>query len=189
MFCGKAKNSLVFWVPLMPILAALTAWGCEAPPQAISRSQTAQVSAEPTPTGQSLPVTAILKLPQTAIELEVARTPEQQALGLMYRTELADDRGMLFPFNPPQRVNFWMRNVEIPLDMIFLRDEKIVGIAANVPPCRQATCPTYGPPESVDHVIELRGGRAAELELAVGEPLTIHFLDKSLAADDLRTEN
>jgi uncharacterized membrane protein (UPF0127 family) len=107
------------------------------------------------------------------IQLEVAETQEQQALGLMFRTEVPDDHGMLFPFDPPREVQFWMRNVSIDLDMVFLRDGKIVAIAENVPPCVTPSCPTYGPREPVDQVIELGGGRAAELGLTVGDEVEV----------------
>jgi hypothetical protein len=111
------------------------------------------------------------------ISLEVARTSQEQAMGLMYRTSLAPDRGMLFSFNPPQPVNFWMKNTLIPLDMIFLRNGEIQAIAPNVPPCTTTPCPTYGPQVPIDQVIELRGGRAAELSLKVGDRVNIKFLD------------
>lgn len=115
------------------------------------------------------------------IELEVARTPRQQALGLMYRENLEDDRGMLFPFDTPQPVRFWMKNVRISLDMIFLYEGEVVGIAAEAPPCNTLAqyCPTYSPGENilVDSVVELRGGRAAELGLTVGDVLDIEYLD------------
>ncbi len=130
------------------------------------------------PPGQILPVTAEVELESgQVIELEVAETPQQQALGLMHRTSLSDNRGMLFPFNPPRPVSFWMRNVEIYLDMVFVRDGVVVDIAANVPPCTTSPCPTYGPAAiAVDAVIELRGERAAELDIRVGSPLEIRPL-------------
>ncbi len=127
--------------------------------------------------GQKLPISAQAIIAGRTIGLEVARTPQQQAMGLMYRTTLADDRGMLFPFEPPQPVSFWMKNVRIPLDMIFLRDGEVKAIAASVPPCTAEPCPTYGPPTAVNQVIELRGGRAAELGLKVGDRVKIKFLD------------
>jgi len=96
---------------------------------------------------------------------------------LMYRTSLADDRGMLFPFEPPQPVKFWMENTLIPLDMVFLQDGVVKAIAPSVPPCTTAPCSTYGPGTPVNQVIELRGGRAAELGLKVGERVKIKFLD------------
>ncbi len=135
------------------------------------------VSSSPTDTGQMLPISAEAEMAGQRIKLEVAQTPQQQAMGLMFRTSLADDRGMLFPFEPPQPVGFWMKNTKIPLDMVFLRNGEVKAIAANVPPCTTATCPSYGPDVLIDQVIELRGGRAAELGLKVGDRVSVKFLD------------
>ncbi len=67
--------------------------------------------------------------------VEVARTPEQQARGLMHRQTLAADRGMLFPYDPPRPASFWMKNTLIPLDIIFIRqDGSIANIAENTVP-------------------------------------------------------
>lgn len=145
------------------------------PPELLETREPSEPLATP---GQILPVSAEVELESgEIIGLEVAETSQQQALGLMYRTALPDNRGMLFPFNPPRSVSFWMRNVEINLDMIFIRDGIVVDIAANVPPCTTTPCPTYGPAGvNVDAVIELRGERAAELNLTVGSPLNIRPL-------------
>lgn len=70
-----------------------------------------------------------------------------------------------------------MKNVVIDLDMIFLNGDEVVAIAADVPPCTTEPCPLYGPELPVDQVIELRGGRAAELGVQVGDRLEIEFLD------------
>lgn len=134
------------------------------------------VSASPKDKGQMLPISALAEMAGQEISLEVARTPEEQAMGLMYRTSLAADRGMLFPFEPPQPVSFWMKNTLIPLDMVFLRNGEVKAIAANVPPCTKTPCPTYGPSTEIDQVIELRGGRAAELGLNAGDRVSIKFL-------------
>lgn len=110
------------------------------------------------------------------IQLEVAKTPEQLATGLMYRTTLAADRGMLFVFKPARPVSFWMKNVPMNLDMVFLQAGTVVKIAEQVPPCTTEPCPVYGPAGIVvDQVIELRGGRAAELGLQSGDRLEIKY--------------
>lgn len=154
--------------------------GCSLPLKAIQPNGTpteAPSSPVPTSLGQKLPISARANFADKSIDLEVANTPQQQAIGLMYRTSLADDRGMLFPFDPPKPVNFWMMNVAINLDMIFLRDGEVKAIAANVPPCTATPCPIYGPGNTlIDQVIELRGGRAAELGLKQGDRITIQFL-------------
>ena len=123
--------------------------------------------------GQQLPTTAIAKISDTTIQLEVAQTPQQQATGLMFRESLADDRGMLFPFPNERMARFWMKNVPISLDMIFLNGDRVVGIASDVPPCEAEPCPVYGPNALVDGVIELRGGRAQELAVEVGDTIEI----------------
>ena len=134
------------------------------------------ISSSPTDKGQMLPISALAEMAGQKISLEVARTPEEQAMGLMYRTSLAADRGMLFPFEPPRPVSFWMKNTLIPLDMVFLRNGEVKAIATNVPPCTTTPCPSYGPSTEIDQVIELRGGRAAELGLKLGDRVSIKFL-------------
>ncbi|MEG4801421.1 DUF192 domain-containing protein [Microcoleus sp. ARI1-B5] len=120
-------------------------------------------------TGQLLPVSVNTTVGDRALGLEVAKTPQEQAIGLMFRTELPDDRGMLFPIAPARNVRFWMKNVLIELDMVFLREGVVQAIIPNVPPCLSDTCPNYGPDVPVDGVIELKGGRAAQLGIKVGD--------------------
>jgi uncharacterized protein len=129
----------------------------------------------PIPVGQKLPVSAQLAIGGQKIGLEVARTPNEQSTGLMYRTDLAKDRGMLFVFNPPQPARFWMKNTLIPLDMIFMSNGVVKYIGTNIPPCKTESCPTYGAATKIDidGVLELRAGRAKELNLKVGDRLKI----------------
>ena len=94
-------------------------------------------------------------------------------MGLMYRPALPDDRGMLFPMTPARPVTFWMRNVPVSLDMVFLYQGKVKAIESSVPPCTTPECPVYGPQGDVDNVLELRSGRALELEIKVGDEATI----------------
>ncbi len=125
---------------------------------------------------QFLPITATASLANQTIDLEVTRTAEQQSKGLMYRDRLPDNRGMLFPFDPPTSVSFWMKNCAVPLDMVFIYKKRIVAIAPSAPPCTQDPCPTY-PNKSVlvDQVIELRENWAAEKGLKVGDRVEVKF--------------
>lgn len=121
---------------------------------------------------KQLPLTAQVTIGTETILLEVAQTPLEQAQGLMFRTELAGDRGMLFQFPEPRIARFWMKNTLIPLDMIFLQDGEIKRIIANVPPCKANPCPSYGPMiDEVNQVLELGAGRAKELGLEVNQVL------------------
>jgi uncharacterized protein len=84
--------------------------------------------------------------------VEVARTPEEQARGLMERQSLAPDRGMLFPYQSPQPVSFWMKNTLIPLDMIFIAPGgRILRIEANTVPL---SLEPVGSGEPVEAVLE-----------------------------------
>lgn len=141
-----------------------------------------QLSTPQTGQGQVLPISAEAEIGDQIIQFEVARTADEKAKGLMYRPPLPDDRGMLFLFDPPRPVRFWMKNTPSPLDMIFLHDGEVQAIIANVPPCEADPCPTYGPdrPTLIDQVIELRSGRAEELGLEVGDRIIIQFLDSEL---------
>lgn len=112
------------------------------------------------------------------IQLEVARTIREQAMGLMYRPALPDDRGMLFPFDPPRPLQFWMKNTPQPLDMVFMLNGQIKAIVPSASPCTSDPCPTYGTLIPVNQVIELRGGRAAELGLQIGDRVEIRYLDR-----------
>ncbi|MEC4811952.1 MAG: DUF192 domain-containing protein [Scytonema sp. PMC 1069.18] len=124
--------------------------------------------------GQQLPISAVAVVPNgTKIELEVARTPQEQQMGLMYRPALPDNRGMLFEFQSAFQASFWMKNVPVPLDMVFLRNGVVQYIAVSAPPCTSHPCPTYGPKTPVNQVIELRSGRAAELALKAGDRIKI----------------
>lgn len=99
--------------------------------------------------------------------VEIARTSPQQARGLMFRNELADDKGMIFPFGEPRMASFWMKNTVIPLDIIFVRaDGKIENIAANTTPYSTDPVESSAP---VAAVLELRGGLTAELGIKPGD--------------------
>jgi uncharacterized membrane protein (UPF0127 family) len=167
------------WLFLLPILLSVALFGCSEPTPAKPPSTTlnSQLST-PTPSGQTLPISGVAIVPNgTKINLEVARTPQEQAIGLMYRKVLADDRGMLFQFPSAQPVSFWMKNTLIPLDIVFLRQGVVQYIADGVPPCTADPCPTYGSGKLIDTVIELRSGRAAELSLKVSDRVKIEFLN------------
>ena len=99
--------------------------------------------------------------------VEVARSLEQQQTGMMNRNSLAPDRGMVFPYDPPQPVAFWMKNTLISLDLIFIAPGgKILSIEANAVPLSLDQLPSGGP---IEAVLELAGGRAAELGLQPGD--------------------
>ena len=104
------------------------------------------------------------------LQLEVPRTPRQYAWGLMARPRLGELRGMWFRFEPASPVSFWMHRTLVPLDMVFLRGGRVIAIEASAQPCPRLPCPSYGPGEHADGVVELDGGEAKRLGIRVGMP-------------------
>ncbi|HUU67297.1 MAG TPA: DUF192 domain-containing protein [Methyloceanibacter sp.] len=100
-------------------------------------------------------------------QVEVATTYGERALGLMFRRTLPDTAGMLFLYDPPQRVGMWMRNTVIPLDMIFISgDGRVHRIQANTEPFSTDLIPSGG---EVGGVLELNAGQADKIGLKRGD--------------------
>lgn len=105
-----------------------------------------------------------------AFVVELAASGAEQAQGLMFRTHLAPDKGMIFPFPEDRVASFWMKNTVIPLDIIFIRrDGTIESIAANTIPYSLAPVRSNEP---VATVLEIAAGRAAELGIGPGDTVT-----------------
>jgi uncharacterized membrane protein (UPF0127 family) len=98
--------------------------------------------------------------------VEVARTPAEQQAGLMFRKSLGGDQGMIFPYDPPQDVAFWMKNTLIPLDMLFIRGDGTIARITTAKALDETPVPGGEP---VAAVLELRAGRAAELGIKEGD--------------------
>ena len=122
-----------------------------------------------------IPVTITSANGPHVFRVERAVTAAQQAQGLMYRTDLKPDGGMLFHPYPaeggaPREASFWMKNTPTPLDILFIRaDGTIATIAENTVPFSEAPVTSREP---VNAVIELVGGRAADLGIAEGDTVT-----------------
>lgn len=101
-------------------------------------------------------------------QVELAITPEQKSRGLMFRREMAADRGMLFDFGPGEsEATMWMRNTFIPLDMLFIRANGVIRrIAENTTPFSEATISSGGP---VKGVLELNAFTCRRLGVAAGD--------------------
>jgi uncharacterized membrane protein (UPF0127 family) len=108
-----------------------------------------------------------------AIDAELATTAETRTHGLMQRVSLPGDQGMLFIFEVPQQLSFWMLNTLIPLDIIFVdAQRRISSIAASVPPCRPPSrCPTYSSRGPAQFVLEVNAGTALKAGIQVGDEL------------------
>ena len=153
------------WRSFVCVLCLITvAPGCSAEPQQLA----APVAASVSPAGLDVvPLTIRSGAKSHSFTVEVARTPDQQSRGLMYRPALGADDGMIFPFDPPRPASFWMKNTMIPLDMLFIRaDGTIARVAANTVPY---SLDPVEEGEPVIAVLEIAGGRSAQLGIAEGD--------------------
>ena len=135
-----------------------------------STSAAATVSSQPSVHPESglavIPLTVSHDGKQHKFRVEMARTMQEQAKGLMFRTKMGANEGMLFPFDPPRDASFWMKNTVIPLDIVFIgTDGKVLNISANAEPYSLEPRNSEGVTKAV---LELNGGRAAELGIAPG---------------------
>ena len=112
---------------------------------------------------------------ERVLDVEIASSEQEKATGLMFRTSLADDRGMLFPSDAPREASMWMRNTYIPLDMVFINaDGTIRRIEAMTEPLSERIIASGGP---VLAVLELAGGAAQRLGLKPGDKVRYPLFD------------
>ncbi|MEM9099730.1 MAG: DUF192 domain-containing protein [Pseudomonadota bacterium] len=113
--------------------------------------------------------------PPITFSIELAETPEEQARGLMFRTQLLRESGMLFVMDPPRPARFWMRNTMISLDLIFIdSDGRVESIAAEAVPYSERSLPSR---DEVRAVLEINGGLAAELGIVPGTQMIHPIFD------------
>lgn len=114
-----------------------------------------------------------VRLPNgTKITAETMVLEMDMMRGMMFRDALARDRGMLFAHSKPGNYSYWMYQVKIPLDIIWMDSRhQIVEISANTPPCRTkaSECPSYGGKFTSQYVLELAGGMAGKYGLSEGQ--------------------
>ena len=117
---------------------------------------------------------------QVSFVIEIVDTIESRAQGLMFREEMAEDAGMLFIYEEPRRVTFWMKNTLIPLDMLFISyDGVVLNIKENATPLSEDIIPGG---TGVLQVLEINGGLVQELGLGIGAQVRHPSLDQDTAA-------
>ena len=132
---------------------------------------------------EALAMLPTVKLGDQEVKLEVASSKEEIENGLMYRTSMPETQGMVFLFHPHRPVAFWMYHTLISLDMLFVRDGKIVKICKQVPPCKSedpSKCPTYPAESTIDvsEVIEVNGGYCERHGVKEGDSVQFEFSSK-----------
>ncbi len=106
--------------------------------------------------------------------VELATTEAMRARGLMERTQLPADHGMLFVFARQAPQTFWMKNTLIPLDILFFdKDRKLVAMQLDAQPCKANPCPLFPSNKPAKYVLELRAGTAVKIGAGTGDVLTI----------------
>lgn len=110
------------------------------------------------------------------LAVALARTPSEQQLGLSGCRSLKLGQGMYFIFPVKSDAVFWMKDMIIPIDIIWLSDNKVIGITANIPPpaTNTATLPTYSAPAPVNAVLEIGAGHADKLGIRTGTVVELH---------------
>jgi hypothetical protein len=108
------------------------------------------------------------------VDVEVVSKQDDMERGLMYRTGLGQNKGMLFVFSFDDKHQFWMKNMHFNLDILWISlDGRIVYIGQNIPACMADPCPVYAPREAARYVLELNNGFTASHHWKVGDKLRI----------------
>ncbi|MEM9296609.1 MAG: DUF192 domain-containing protein [Planctomycetota bacterium] len=141
-----------------------------------AQAQTRPAETQPDdPGAPDAPPTLELVLGEETFHLEIADTPAAIQQGLMHRTSIADDGGMLFVFPDVEHRAMWMKNCLVPIDVAFLNDNLVVTAVHEMEVERPGTpdrfLRRYASRQPAQYAIELRGGRAAELGLQAGQVL------------------
>ena len=125
----------------------------------------------------------------TKVGVEIADTEATRARGLMFRNDLAQDRGMIFLFDQSGRHSFWMKNTVIPLDILWLdQSGRIVSIAHAVPPCHVDPCPSYTPRAEALAVVEVVSGFAKQHGLKMGDKVELEGAADFISPIDIRSD-
>jgi len=103
--------------------------------------------------------------------LHLAQTEEQKTRGLSYSKYLKSNEGMLFEFETPGFYGFWMKNMNYSIDILYLRDNRIVDIKENVHPSSYPT--VYQPVITTNRVVELNAGEVAKNRAVIGSKVVI----------------
>ena len=115
---------------------------------------------------------ASLAINQHSFNVALAATPTQHRKGLSGCGNVANDQGMYFPLPKKMVATFWMKKMYIPIDIIWISNNKIIGIEHNVPPpnnINDTNLPTYSPLEPIDAVLELPAGTSQKLNINIGD--------------------
>lgn len=112
------------------------------------------------------------------IDVDIADTATKQELGLGGRNSITDNQGMLFPFSPAKRPVFWMKGMKFAIDIVWIRDNKVVDITRDAEPqpgAADSRLRLFVPVTQVDNVLELRAGWANKYGLKIGDLVKVNL--------------
>ncbi|MDO8429776.1 MAG: DUF192 domain-containing protein [bacterium] len=116
---------------------------------------------------------SILEIGSQSFEVEIADNVLNQARGLSGRDSLPENQGMLFIFPDLGQRSFWMAGMKFPLDIIWIRDNKVIGFSENLPPASSVNVQLYNPSEAVDKVLEINAGLVKKLGIREGDKIVL----------------
>lgn len=118
----------------------------------------------------------IIKINNIEINVEVAKTAEEKSKGLSNREKLEEKNGMLFIFTKDSKPVFWMKDTKFALDIIWINDEKIIGIEKDVQPevgKKDSELKKYSPPTAIDYVLEVNAGFSDVNKIKIGDTVEL----------------
>jgi len=152
----KRQSPFLFWLILFLTVVATVSWGWYL------------FIRQPAPPPKNL-----LKVGQCEFEVEVARTPEQKRQGLSGRPSLGKFNAMLFVYDQPAKHLFWMKDMQFPLDFVWIQQGRVVDLSQNIPPPKDnnGQIARVSPAEPADWVLEINAGMIKECQIKVGDPV------------------
>lgn len=123
------------------------------------------------------PAGSTVSINSAVFVVEIANTPEEKTKGLGYRNSLPHDQSMVFIFDNPGHYSFWMHGMRFPLDIIFILNDKVVGVYENLPPAPDTdpSPPTWGGNLLADRVLEVNAGLARKYNIKVGDKVVYNI--------------
>lgn len=148
-------------------IVALTSAGCQS-------TNSEEVRKNPNTSSLSILEPDFITVKDQVVTVELANTPALRELGLSGRDQLPESAGMLFDFTntTEKRPSFWMKDMKFDLDIIWIKNEKIIGIAKNItaPVYPDAKLETYEPPGEIDYALEVQAGWSDKFSITEGDP-------------------
>lgn len=155
-------------IAVLCFVAAVVSCSPQPAAEATPAAETAQPAVHPVSGLQVIPLTITTAKGAHRFRVEVAASAQEQRKGLMFRTEMGPDEGMIFPNALPEQRSFWMHNTVIALDIVYIGpDGRVLNIVRGEP-YDDTSLPSAGP---VIAVLELSAGRTRELGIAPGDPV------------------